>query len=138
MADKYDYDDDDADLAYFRPNESKYKNHDDLCMRTLLGCNGKEVLDDGTLYLPGAVNQVHDILITFLKLFQKTERASAHFMTDGACVAYEHITRQHVRDIMAVYGPHLKPNASTTPAPTFGEEFHRILSNVALTMKSWK
>jgi hypothetical protein len=66
------------------------------------------------------------------------KRASEYFTTDGACNAYEHITRQHVRDIMTAYGPHLKDPPTVTFTHTFGNEFHSILRKIALTMESWK
>ena len=72
-----------------------------------------------------------------MKLFKQAESASRHFTTSPT-VVYEHVTRKHVMDIMTTYGPHLKPNALTNFTLTFGEEFHRILNNVALTMQSWK
>ena len=107
----------------------------DFCIRVIIGCNVKEVLADKTSYYDGAEMKVDPILAKIMKILKKAESASTFFTTGGAS-AYEHVSRQHVRDIMTAYGPHLKPNASTNF--TFGDEFHRILNNVAMTMKSWK
>ncbi len=102
------------------------------------GCDVKEVLADDTPYDDGAElkpenkDQIHT---TFLKLFKKIEEASRHFTTDGARGDYKHITRKHVSDVMGAYGKHLKANDNAST--TFGEEYHRILSNVASTMESW-
>ena len=101
------------------------------------GCDVKAVLADGTCYYVGAEEKVNNLLSTLMKMFKKVESASTYFTT-GDAGAFKHVTRQHVGDIMTAYGPHLKPNASTNFTLTFGEEFHRILNNVALTMQSWK
>jgi hypothetical protein len=59
-------------------------------------------------------------------------------MKNGDRDDYENITRQHVRDIMTAYGPHLKDPPTVTFTYTFGNEFHSILRKIALTMESWK
>jgi hypothetical protein len=140
MADKIDYDDEALANFYFSPVKSEYKDADRLkfLIDIAAGSNAKEVFAEPTPYFHGAEIQVHTMVITFLELFQKVKRASAHFTTDDASDAYEHITRQHVRDIMTAYGPHLKDSPTFTFTYTYGDEFHRILSNDALTMKSWK
>jgi hypothetical protein len=119
-------------------NSKDAEDTDFLVQIVSTGCDIEEVLAENTPYSPGAEfrpNNDGQLRSTFLKMFQTVERASAHFTT-GASNAYEHITRQHVRDIMEAYGKHLKANDNAST--TFGEEYQRILRNVALTMKSWK
>jgi len=107
-------------------------------MNIVANTNPEDVFAVPTRYFTGAEKYVSNTLAAFLEVFQKTECASAHFTTDGAGDAYKHIKRQHVRNIMAAYGPHLKNLPTYTFTLTFGNEFHRILRNVALTMESWK
>ena len=102
----------------------------------ITGCNRAAVMSDTTPYYDGAEKKVELSLYNFMVMFKKVEHASTHFMTDSACNAYEHITRQHVRDIMTAYEPYLKDPPNFTL--TFGDEFNRILRNIASTMELWK
>jgi hypothetical protein len=116
---------------------SKDADRADLRIKIVADSDPAEVFADPTPYFPGAEKIGSMTLANFLHLFQKVAHASTHFTMDGAGDAYEHITQQHVRDIMTAYGPHLKANDNASKTFTFGDEFRRILSNVALTMESW-
>ena len=122
-------------------NSENSENEDHIGFRIKImttGCNVEEVLAEPTPYFHGDKKKVVPILAIFLETFQTMENASTHFTTVGACDAYEHITRQHVRDIMNAYGRHLKANDNASKTFTFGDEFKRILRNIASTMESWK
>jgi hypothetical protein len=120
------------------PENAEEADRVDFLMKIVADTNPVDVFADPTRYFTGAEKYVSNTLADFLGVFQKVERASAHFTTDSAGDACEHITRQHVRNIMAAYGPHLKELPTYTFTLTFGNEFHRILRKVAKTMESWK
>jgi hypothetical protein len=154
MADEFEYAD--TDLADFRPNKSEYDKEADRLMadesreaddeskeaahvaskiRIIIGAIATEVLAERTPYFHGVKR--YDILDAFLDIFQKVERASEYFMKNGDRDDYENITRQHVRDIMTAYGPHLKIPPNFTFTYTYGNKFYFILKEIALTMESW-
>lgn len=116
-------------------DESGDAGHTNFVLKIITNSNAKEVLSENTPYVKKNANMT---LTTYLEMFQKVDRASAYFTTDGTSDAYEHITRQHVRDIMGAYEPYLKDPPTFTFTLTFGNEYHRILRNIALTMQSWK
>jgi hypothetical protein len=112
-------------------------DHNNFLINIVTGSNAEEVLKEPEPYFHGNKKNACLLLVAYLNVFKNLERASLHFTTSPA-VVYEHITRQHVMDIMSAYGPYLKDPPTFTFTLTFGNEYHRILRNIALTMKSWK
>ena len=119
-------------------DKSKYdKDADrvDFMIDMVIGSIAKEVLAERTPYFHGVKR--NDILDVYLDMFQKLQRASTHFMKNSDSDVHEHITRKHVRDIVAAYGPHLKDPPNFTFTHTYGNEFYFILKKVDVTMKLW-
>lgn len=121
-------------------DESEYDwgaDRADFAVKIIISCNVTEVLAEPEPYFCGIKRNACPRLDAYLNMFKRVASASEHFMTGSADV-YEHITRQHVRDIMAAYEQYLKDPPKYTFNLTYGNEFHRILRKIALTMKSWK